>query len=113
MIKFRIQPKTLKGERFKLWKVLEKCQNYRFFYISWDILNKMMDNLGQDCVTGGFYPSRVKIGTIAPDFPGKMSFFQFGPYFSTCPSLKFGFPTHTKIIFLKSAIIGQLARKVS
>ena len=54
-----------------------------------------------------------KVRTIAPDFPGKMTVFQFWPYLSACPSLKSGFPTHTKIIFLESAIIGLFARKVS
>ena len=43
----------------KCWKndkivgFLEKCQNYRFFDIFWDILNKMKNNLGQECVKGG------------------------------------------------------------
>ena len=30
-------------------KVLKKCQNYRFLDISWDILNKIKDNLGREC----------------------------------------------------------------
>ena len=72
----------------------------------------MKDNLGQECVKGGLLSFQGKIGTIAPDFPGKMRVFQFGPYFSACPSLKSGFPTHAKIIFLESAIIGLFARKV-
>ena len=45
----------------QIWKVLEKGQNYRFFDIFWDILNKMKDNLGQKCVKGGFYPSKAKL----------------------------------------------------
>ena len=32
--------------------MVEKCQNYRFFDIFWDILSKMKDNLGQECVKG-------------------------------------------------------------
>ena len=46
MIKFQIHPKIEEGERNKFGKVLEKCQNYRFSDIFWDILNKMKDNLG-------------------------------------------------------------------
>ena len=42
MIKFRIHPKILEGERYKFGKVLEKCQNYRFFDIFWDIFNKIL-----------------------------------------------------------------------
>ena len=47
MIKLRIHSKIWEGERCKFGKVLKKCENYRFFDISWDILNKMKDNLGQ------------------------------------------------------------------
>ena len=60
MIKFQIHPKISEGERCKFGKVFEKCQNYRFFFfIFWDILNKMKDNLGQEC---------VKVASI---FPGQ------------------------------------------
>ena len=59
MIKFRIDPKIWEGERCRLGKVLKKCQNYGFFDIFWDILNKMKDNLGQECA--GFFPSRAKL----------------------------------------------------
>ena len=41
----------------------------------WDILNKMKDNLSQRCVDGGLLSFQGKIGTIAPDFPGKMTVF--------------------------------------
>ena len=58
--------------------MLGKCQNYRFFDIFWDILNKMKDNLGQECVKEGLLSFNGKIGTISSDFPEKSdSFFQF------------------------------------
>ena len=31
--------------------MLEKCQNYKFFDIFWDIINKMKDNLEQEWVS--------------------------------------------------------------
>ena len=45
----------------QIWEVLKKSQKYRFFEIFWDILNKTKDNLGQECVKGGFYSSRAKL----------------------------------------------------
>ena len=57
MIKFKIHPKIWEGERCKFGKVLEKCQNYK--------LNKMKDNLGQECVKGGFYPSTSKLEQLS------------------------------------------------
>ena len=60
----------------QIW-LLEKCQNCRFFDIFWDILNKMKDNLSQKCVKKGLLFFQGKIGTIAPDFPGKMTVFHF------------------------------------
>ena len=45
----------------QIWEVFEKCQNYRFCDIFWDTLYKMKDNLGQEYVKGGFYPSRAKL----------------------------------------------------
>ena len=33
----------------KFGKVLEKCQNYSFFFLTF---SKMKDNLGQECVKG-------------------------------------------------------------
>ena len=53
------------GEICKFEKVLGKCQNYRFFDIFWNILNKLKDNLRQECVEGGFYPSKEKLEKIA------------------------------------------------
>ena len=50
MIKFMIHPKIWEGEWYKYGKVMEKCQNYRFLDIFWDILNKMKNNLGQECL---------------------------------------------------------------
>ena len=103
--------KVQMGRRAKFGKLFEKCQNYSSFDIFWDILNKMKDNLGQECVKGGLLSFQGKLKETAPDVPGKMTFFQFWPYFSTCPSLKSGFPTQTKIIFLKWAITGLFAGK--
>ena len=68
MIKFKIQPKILEGEGYKLGKVLEKCQNYRVFYKFWDILNETEDNLGHECVKVGLLSFQGKTGTIALDF---------------------------------------------
>ena len=105
MIKFRIHPKIWEGQRCKFGKVYKKCQNYRFLEIFWDILDKMKDNLGQECVKGvSILPgqTRSKIRTIAPDLPGNMTVFpSFDLYLSTCPSLKSCFSTHTKMTFLK------------
>ena len=75
MIKFKIYSKILEEERCKVGKVFKKCQNYRFFDIFWDILNKMKDDLGQECVKRASI-LQGKIGTIAPNFPGKMTVFQ-------------------------------------
>ena len=36
-------------------------QNYRFFDNFLEILKTMKDNLGQECVKGGFYPFRAKL----------------------------------------------------
>ena len=60
MIKFQIHPKTEEAERCKFGKVLGKCQNYRFFDIFWDILNKMKDNLSQECVKVNFAMSQIE-----------------------------------------------------
>ena len=38
-----------------------KMSKLKVFDIFWDILNKMKGNLGQECVKGGFYPSRAKL----------------------------------------------------
>ena len=102
MIKLRIHPKLRREKGCKFGKVLEKCQNYRFFDIFGDIFNKMKDNLCQKCVKGGLLSFQGKIETIAPDFPGKNdNSSTFDPTFSACLSLKSGSLTHTKIRFLK------------
>ena len=49
----------------QICEVLEKCQNYRVFDIFWNILNKMKNNLGQECVKGDFYPSRRKLDNFS------------------------------------------------
>ena len=64
-------PQNLEGERGKFGKVLEKCQIICFFDIFWEILNKMKDNLGQECVLS----YQGKIGTFVPDFPRKITVF--------------------------------------
>ena len=58
-------------------KLFEKCQNYRFLDIFCDILNKMKDNLGQECVKEDLVSFQGKVETIDPDFPGKMTIFHF------------------------------------
>ena len=45
----------------QIWKSVGKYQNYRFFDIFWDILDRLKDSLGQECVKGSFYPSREKL----------------------------------------------------
>ena len=61
----------------QIWESVKKCRNYRLFDIFWDILDKRKGNLGQECVEGGLLCFQSKIGTNAPDFPGKMTVFQF------------------------------------
>ena len=75
MVKFRIYSKIWEGERCKFAKVLEKCQNYRFFYTFSDILDKMNDNLDQECVKGVLLSFQAKLGPTAADFPGKITVF--------------------------------------
>ena len=53
----------------------------------------MNENLGQEHVKWGPLSFQGKIETIFPAIPGKMTVFQFWPYFSTRPSLKSGFST--------------------
>ena len=65
MIKFRIHPKIRRGRGANL-EMLEKCKNYSFFfYIFWDIINEMKDNMGQECVKGVLLYFQSKIGTIS------------------------------------------------
>ena len=67
----------------QIWKVLEKCQNHSFF---WDILNKMKDNLGQECVKGVLLPFQGKIGTIALISLENGSFASLNPTFPLVPT---------------------------
>ena len=77
MIKFKIHPKIWERERCKFGKV--------FFDIFWNILNKMKDNLGQECVKGRPLSFQGKIGTTVPDFPGQMTVSSFDPTFPPVP----------------------------
>ena len=61
MIKFRIYSKIWEGKRCKFGEVFEKCQNYRFFDIFWDILDKRKGNLDQERVRRGLHPSRAEL----------------------------------------------------
>ena len=57
-----------------------------FFYIFWDILNKMKDNLCQKCVKGRHLSLQGKFETISPGFPGKITVFSsFGFTFPPVP----------------------------
>ena len=57
-----------------------------FFYIFWDILNKIKDNLCQECVKGRHLSLQGKFETIAPSFPGKMTVISsFGLTFPPIP----------------------------
>ena len=70
----------------QIWESVKKCQNYRFFDIFWDILNKVKDNLDQECVKDGLLSFQGKFETIAPDFYGKMTVFcSFYPTFLPVP----------------------------
>ena len=77
MIKFRIHPNISEGERCKLGEMLEKCQNYGFFDIFFDILDKMKGNLCQECVKGGLLSFQGKIKTIPLISLENDNFFQF------------------------------------
>ena len=66
----------------QIWESVGKMSKSIF----WDILNKMKDNIGQECVKRGLLSFQGKIGTIAPDFPGKWQFFSsFDPTFLPVP----------------------------
>ena len=70
----------------QIWGSVGKCQNYRFFYIFLDILDEIKSNLGQEYVKGGFYLSKAKLEQLYnPNFPGRMTVFQFWPYFPLVP----------------------------
>ena len=84
----------------QIWESVEKCQNYRFVGIFWEILNKVKDNLGQECVKGGLLSFQGKIGTIAPDFPGKMTvLWSFNPTFPPVPLQILALPPTQKLHF--------------
>ena len=55
-------------------------------------LNKRKGILGEEYEKTGLLSLQGKIGTTAPDLPGKMTVFQFGTTFPTVLSLKSGFP---------------------
>ena len=67
----------------------------------------MKDDLGQEGVKAswGIHLSRAKLEQLPLIVMGKLQLFSS---FSVCPSLTSGFSTHTKIIFLKLAIIVYL-----
>ena len=60
MIEFQIHPKFRTGRGANLGNCLKNVKIIGFD-IFWDILNKMKDNLGQECVKGDLYPSRAKL----------------------------------------------------
>ena len=74
-------------------------KNYRFFDIFLDILHKLKGNMGQEHVKKSLYPSGAKIGTIFPAIPGKMTVFNFCPYFSTVPSYSLASPPKQELYF--------------
>ena len=45
------------------------CQNYVFFYIFYDILDRRKANVGQEYVERGLLSFQGKNGTIVSDFP--------------------------------------------
>ena len=61
--------------------MLEKCQNYKFFDIFWDILNKMKDNLEQEWAS--VLPGEN--WKILLRFPWKNVSFHFYPNFPPVP----------------------------
>ena len=89
------------GDRGQFGKVLEKCQNYRFFDIFLDILHKIKENLGQERVKRGLLSFQGNIGTISPDSPREMTVFSV-LFLLFCLSLLKTWLTHLhKVIFLK------------
>ena len=91
----------------------EKCQNYRFLDIFWDILNKMKDKLGQECVKGRLLSFQDKIETIAPDFPGKMTVFLLFTLLFHLSLPKLWLYQPNKNYISEMNIIGLFAGKVS
>ena len=80
--------------------MLENVKIIGFFDIFWDILNKIKDNLGQECVKGRLLSFQGKIGTIAPDFPEKMTVFPVLALLSHLSLPKIWLSHPQKIIFL-------------
>ena len=86
MIKFRIHRKIWEGSGANLGKCWKNVKIIGFFEIFWDILNKMKDNFGQECVKLGLISFQGKIETIVPDFLGKNgSFYSFDSTFLPVP----------------------------
>ena len=59
----------------KLGKCCEDVNIIQFFYILWDILDKMKDNLGQCCVKEGFCPFRAELEQLPLISMVKVQFF--------------------------------------
>ena len=57
--------------------------------------------VGQKHVTGSIFMCQRQSGKTASLKPGKHGTFRFCPYYYTCPSLKSGTPTLTKVTILK------------
>ena len=79
--------------------MLEKCQNYSFFDIFWDNLNKIKDNLGKKCVKGGFFPSKAKLEQLSLISLENDSYFQFDPTFPPVPPKNLAFPPAQNLYF--------------
>ena len=94
--------------------MFQKFQNYRFFHIFLDTLHKMKENLGQEHVKMGILSFQGKIGKIAFDFPGKMTFFPVLTllFHLSLPKIWLSHP-HKSYIYEMSKIIGLFAGKVS
>ena len=100
MIKFKIHSKIREGEWCKFGKVLENVKIIGFFEIFWGILNKMKDNLGQECVKWAILSFQGKIGTLVSDFTGKMTVFPVLTLLFHLSLLKIWLPhLHKKIYF--------------
>ena len=69
----------------QFWGSLRKCENCKFSDIFWNFLDKKKSNFGQEYVKKLLLFFQGKNETIAPDFPGKMTVFGFGPTFPPVP----------------------------
>ena len=74
---FRSTPKFRRGRGANLGNCLKNVKIIGFLDIFLDILNKMKDNLVQECVKGGLLSFQGKIETIIPAVAGKITIFQF------------------------------------